>query len=184
MTSTSDEYERKQDEELKERLRAELKTWERAFEKEIGHKPTPADVKANSEISHKYKLYHKSFRTKSSFSNRTENSKTKSEYVSANALKQITPHKRHRVDDILTPVKGVKVINDIEAVGPTPQLNGRMLGLFDGIQDTTPLSKKRKLNWGEQLAEARKNSPKKFPPTKKLLSGELSSEYLSRCFKH
>ena len=53
--------EKKQDQELKERLRFELKTWERGFEKENGRKPTPTDVKAHSEISTKYKLYHKSF---------------------------------------------------------------------------------------------------------------------------
>jgi DNA replication regulator SLD2 len=181
MTSTGDQHERKRDEELKERLRAELKTWERAFEKETGHKPTPADVKANSEISTKYKIYHKSFRTKSSSSTRTENPKRKSDYISStNALKQITPNKRHRDNDVLTPVNGVQVSDDVEAVGPTPQLNGRMLGLFDGILDSTPLSKRRKLNWGEQLADARKNSPKKSTPQKRLLGDVFSPEYSSR----
>ena len=171
----NDQHERKQDQEIKERLRAELKAWERAFEKENGHKPTPADVKANSEISTKYKIYHKSFRAKSSPSTRAENSNSKSEYVSTvAALKQITPHKRVRDNDILTPVKGVQVGDDVEAVGPTPQLNGRMLGLFDGIPDSTPLTKRRKLNWGEQLAEARKNSPKKSTP-RKIFLGEVFS---------
>src|SRR5208282_3361234 len=146
MTSTSEQHERKQDEEFKERLRSELKTWERAFEKETGHKPTPADIKANSEISAKYKIYHKSFRAKSSSSTPSENSKTTSEYLStANAIKQVSPHKSHRDNDILTPVKAVQVNDDVEAVGPTPQLNGRMLGLFHGISDSTPVSKKRKL---------------------------------------
>ena len=171
----NDQRERKQDQEFKERLRAELKVWERAFEKENGHKPTPTDVKANSEISAKYKIYHKSFRAKSSSSARVETSNGKSEYVSASkALKQITPHKRNQDDDSLTPVKGVQVSDDVETVGPTPQLNGRMLGLFDGIADSTPLTKRRKLNWGEQLAEARKNSPKKSTPRKRLL-GEVFS---------
>ena len=173
----NDQHEINQDQELKERLRAELKAWERAFEKENRHKPTPADVKANSEISTKYKLYHKSFRAKPSSSTVVENTNRKSEYVStADALKQITPNKRHRDNDILTPVKGVQVSDDVEAVGPTPQLNGRMLGLFDGIPDSTPLSKRRKLNWGEQLAEARKNSPKKSTPQKSLLGEVFSPE--------
>lgn len=162
-------------EELKEHLRAELKTWERAFEKEHGHKPTPADVKANSDISAKYKQYHKSFRARPS-STRAENSKTKTEYISpADALKRVTPQKQEH--DILTPVKGVQVSEDVETVGPTPQINGRMLGLFDGIQDQTPVGKKRKLNWGEQLAEARKDSPKKSTPRKRLMSEVFSPEY-------
>jgi hypothetical protein len=177
MTSMNDQHERKQDEEMKERLRAELKTWERAFEKENGHKPTPADVKANSEINTKYKIYHKSFRAKSSSSTQTEKSTRKSEYVSAaNSLTQITPNKRLRNNDILTPTKAVQGSDDVETVGPTPQLNGRMLGLLDGIPDSTPLTKRRKLSWGEQLAEARKNSPKKSSPRKRLLDEVFSPE--------
>jgi hypothetical protein len=162
--------ETEQEKESKDRLRAELKTWERAFEKQNGHKPGPADVKANAEISAKYKTYHKAFRTKS-----LGKEKTKTEYEStANALKRITPQKRQR-DDVLTPVKGVQVGDDVESVGPTPQLNGRMLGLFDGIKDQTPLGKHRKLTWGERLAEARKDSPKKTP-RKRTLSDQTLPE--------
>jgi DNA replication regulator SLD2 len=156
-----DQRMKQHEEETKERLRADLKSWERAFENEQGHKPSPADVKANADISAKYKLYHKLFRAKSSLT-RIENSKPKASYISVStALKQVTPQKRSLDSDVLTPVKGVQVGNDVETVGPTPQLNGRMLGLFDGIQDQTPIPKRRKLNWGEQLAEARKGSPRK-----------------------
>lgn len=168
-----------QNQELKERLRMELKTWERAFEKQHGRKPSPADVKANAEISAKYKLYHKSFRDKSasSSSRKPENVSSKTEYISkTDALKRITPTKRARSDDVLTPKKPTQVSDDVETVGPTPQLNGRTLGLFDGIQDQTPLGKRRKLNWGEQLAEARKGTPQKSTPRKRILSGLFNPE--------
>jgi DNA replication and checkpoint protein len=174
----NDENGIKQPQDKKENLRAELKLWERAFEKENGHKPTPADIKANSEISAKYKLYHKAFRPKTS--SKSEKSATKTEYVStAKALKQITPQKRPRdYDDLLTPVKSAKVGDAAETVGPTPQLNGRILGLFDGIQDQTPLTKRMKSNWGEQLAEARKDSPRKSTPRKRVLNEFIEPEYV------
>jgi len=177
MASRSLEDEIQKDKELKERLRTELKTWERAFQKQRGHKPTPEDVKADSEISAKYKLYHKAFRAKS-------NSRTK--YVSTvNALKQITPQKRSRAEEnVLTPIKGEQITDDIETVGPTPQLNGRILGLFDGIHDPSPLVKRRKLDWGEQLAEARRNSPAKVTPRKRALSGVFHPEYFLPSYTH
>jgi hypothetical protein len=156
----------KQNQDSKECLRSELKLWEHTFEKEKGHKPTPTDIKANSEISAKYKLYHKSFRTK--LQSQREKSMIKTKYVSTvKALKQITPQKRQRDIDLLTPVKGTQLGDTIETVGPTPQLNGRILGLFDGIQEQTPLAKRMKSNWGEQLAEARKDSPRKSTPQNK-----------------
>ena len=170
VASTSLEDEMQQDKQLKERLRTELKIWERAFQKQHGHKPTPDDVKADSDINAKYKLYHKAFRAKST---------SRTEYVStAHALKQITPNKRSRaVDNVLTPTtKKEQFSDDIETVGPTPQLNGRILGLFDGIPDSTPLAKRRKLDWGEQLAEARRNTPSKPTPRKRVLSGVFSPE--------
>jgi len=178
MASTSLEDEMQKDKQLKERLRTELKTWERAFQKQHRHKPTPDDVKANSDINAKYKLYHKAFRAKSN--SRTENATTsKTEYVSAaHALKHITPQKRgaHADENELTPAKEEQISDDIEAVGPTPQLNGRILGLFDGIHDPSPLTKRRKLDWGEQLAEARRNSPAKVTPRKRALSGVFHPE--------
>jgi hypothetical protein len=166
--------------ETKERLRAELKAWERAFQKENGHKPTPADVKANPGISAKYKLYHKSFRMKPS--TKTENSHVKPEYIStAKALKHITPRKRIRDSDVITPMKGLQPNDATETIGPTPQVNGRMLGLFDGIQEQTPVSK-WKLNWGEQLAKARKESPKKSTPRRRFASDILHLEYVAASF--
>jgi len=176
MASTGLEDEMQQDRQLKERLRAELKLWERAFQKQHGHKPTPDDVKADSGINAKYKLYHKTFRAKSN--TQSENARSKPEYVSTvHALKHITPHKRARgAESVQTPTKAEQISDDIETIGPTPQLNGRILGLFDGIPDSTPLTKRRKLDWGEQLAEARRNSPAKATPRKRLLSGAFHPE--------
>ena len=176
MASTSSEDQMQKQQELKERLRTELKTWERTFLKQHGHKPTPNDVKADSEINAKYKLYHKAFRAKSI--PRTENATSKTVYLStAHALKQITPTKRPRTEEnVLTPSKGEHISEEVETVGPTPQLNGRMLGLFDGIHDQTPLVKRKKLDWGEQLAEARRNTPAKATPRKRALSSVFHPE--------
>jgi len=181
MATKGDDADMRRDQEMKDQLRAELKSWERAFEKDHGHKPTPADVKANKDISAKYKVYHKSFRAKSSSrsekSQNDENIKTKPEYAStAHALKGITPQKRAREGDVLTPLKGVQTSDDVETVGPTPQLNGRLMGLFDGIADQTPIGKRRKLTWGERLAEARKDSPRKSTPRQRSLSGLFPQE--------
>ena len=178
MALYNDEKVIKQNQGDKESLRAELKLWERAFEKETGQKPTPADIKANSDINSKYKLYHRSFRTKPS--SKSEKLTIKPEYVSTiKALKQITPQKRRRDIDSLSPrpVKGAQAGYATETVGPTPQLNGRILGLFDGIQEQTPLAKRMKSNWGEQLAEARKGSPRNITPQKRSLNGIFETEY-------
>lgn len=124
---------------VKTQLRAELKSWERAFERENGRKPSAADVKANPDISTKYKTYHKTFRTKCV--THQENVREKIQYISsASALKQITPRKPQQYTDLnmITPLKSKTINIDLESVGPTPQLNGRLLGLFDGIQDNTP----------------------------------------------
>jgi hypothetical protein len=186
------------------RLRTELKRWEHAFHKQHGHKPTPADVKADPLVSSKYKQYHKLFRPKSSANASTAGSPKQpnsppshpsspppitttafavatatTEFVStAAALHAVTPLKRNLAFeyDGLTPTKPLHFNDDpsLESVGPTPQLNGRMLGIFHGIQDQTPIAKRRKLTWGEQLAQARRESPKKFTPRKTLLIGSPS----------
>ena len=180
MASSNQEHSETQCDDIKELLRAELKLWERAFEKANGHKPTPADVKANAEISMKYKLYHKSFRAAKP--SKRENDRPKSEFVStAYALKQITPQKRRRDTDSITPAKTTQASDGVETVGPTPQLNGRMLGLFEGILDQTPLAKRMKSNWGEQLAAARKDSPSKSTPQRLLsMSRPFEPEYQIR----
>jgi len=179
MASTNHAHIQTQSSDSKELLRAELKAWERAFEKDNGHKPTPADVKANAEISIKYKLYHKSFRTaKPSKREGEKHDRSRAEFVSTvQALKQITPQKRRRDGDIITPYKSTQGNDDVETVGPTPQLNGRMLGLFEGISDQTPLAKRIKPNWGEQLAAARKDSPRSATPHRRSWSGVFEPKY-------
>ena len=178
MASTSDDQSQNKNSDMKGLLRTELKTWERACEKEHGHKPTQADVKANTEISIKYKLYHKSFRAAET--SKRQSNRPRFEYVSTvQALKQITPQKRKRDLDIITPSKSLRTNDGVETVGPTPQLNGRMLGLFEGIQDQTPVTKRMRLNWGEQSADARKDSPHRSTPRRPALSEFFDPEYLA-----
>jgi hypothetical protein len=165
MALYNDEKAIKWNQDEKECLRAELKLWERAFEKETGQKPTPADIKANSDINSKYKLYHRSYRRKPS--SKSEELTIRTEDVSTiKALKQITPQKRQRDIDFLTPtsVKRAHPGYATETIGPTPQ--------------QTPLAKRMKSNWGEQLAEARQGSPRKSTPQKGSLNGIFEKEYV------
>ena len=161
----------------KRRLRAELKKWEREFQKQHGHMPNPADVKADPVISKKYKHYHRLFRMKPrshaarrSVGEQSEHPQPPIGFVSTSiALKTVTPQKRAITfqHDSLTPAKPIAI--SAESIGPTPQPNGRMLGIFHGIQDQTPVTKRRKVTWGEQLAEAHRESPTRSTPWKRLL---------------
>ena len=164
----------------KPRLRAELKKWERDFQKQHGHKPNPADIKADPVISKKYKHYHRLFRMRPPSHpascpvvDHLERPQPPIEFVSTSiALKTVTPQKRTIAfqNDSLTPTKRILIsAASLESIGPTPQHNGRMLGIFHGIQDQTPIAKRRKVTWGEQLAEARRESPLKSTPRKRLL---------------
>jgi hypothetical protein len=116
-------------------LKSELKHWEHVFEKTHGRKPTGCDVKSNPEINAKYKLYHKLFRANPHPRDQILN--TKISYVSSHkSLDRLTPQKKNPATNSSTPLKGKHFLAETEAVGPTPQQNGRMLGLFDGIDDS------------------------------------------------
>jgi len=124
----------------KAKLRRELKEWEHAFEKAHARKPSATDVKTDPEINAKYKLYHKLFRAKS-HPNSINDIPTRISYVSpSKALKELTPQKKPASAraQLITPLKEIHQSGERESIGPTPQQNGRMLGLFDGIRDSIP----------------------------------------------
>ena len=161
-----------QDEERKTELRKELKAWERLFEKTKGRKPSAVDVKADREINAKYKLYHKLFRAKSTQVN--NEIQTKISYISpTTALRQITPRKKSVTTELITPLKGSRVFEDQESVGPTPQVNGRLLGLFDQILDSTPRVNRM---FPHKLNYSRNPATEKATPRKRSLSELLDLE--------
>ncbi|KAL5120966.1 regulatory particle non-ATPase [Pleosporales sp. CAS-2024a] len=138
-------------------LRNELKAWEKKFAAQNnGRKAGRDDIKANEEISNKYKEYNK-LRGKSAAQTapRTPSKRTASRKTVQNLDRTpkaqpkfltSTPLKRKRVEelasepipespDFLSP-QGPSVI------GPTPQRDGIVLGLFDMLPAGTP-SKRR-----------------------------------------
>ncbi|OLL25950.1 DNA replication regulator SLD2 [Neolecta irregularis DAH-3] len=150
-------------------IRLKLKEFEYSFAKEHSRKPDRNDIKANLEISTLYKRYEKLRKSKSKSrppalpkSPQTPSRKKVTRITpfiveSPSPRKLSTPTKTpqikfddpQKLEQILqtmtpsrspfletTPLKGSPFIN---SVGPTPQVNGRALGLFDGL---SPLKRK------------------------------------------
>ncbi|KAL8825866.1 MAG: hypothetical protein Q9191_004152 [Dirinaria sp. TL-2023a] len=124
-----------------QRLRLELKEWEKAFATAHGgRKAGREDIKEHPEIAHKYKIYSK---LRANLENHNTSSKLKK--------RDISPSRIQQADH--TPLKGQKVSQPVHprtldpcdsphsshgpapqlrtCIGPTPQKDGRVLGLFD-----------------------------------------------------
>lgn len=97
-------------------LKIQIKDWEHSFIKNNGRNPTKSDIKQNNEISLKYKQY-RNYRINKS-----------------NPLKTPTKAKKH-VQQLETPQKTSPLNSSppiqVHELGPTPQLNGRVLSIFD-----------------------------------------------------
>lgn len=87
-------------------LKKTLKTWETLFFQENGRKPTKKDIKANKEIAAQYKEYGRLKKQQTSLS---------------------TPAKSDVSIEQSTPTKPKALLE----LGPTPQLNGRLVGIFE-----------------------------------------------------
>ncbi|KAF5022583.1 hypothetical protein F66182_5369 [Fusarium sp. NRRL 66182] len=129
-------------------LRVDLKAWETDWAKtHQGKKPGRGDIKANEEIASKYKQYNK---VRDILSGKippptTEHSATKKR--KPDTLPAQTPTKRikhietpsknriqnHEEELMNTPAISRKLFSpaSVTSVGPTPQRDGRVLGLFD-----------------------------------------------------
>ncbi|KAL6167007.1 regulatory particle non-ATPase [Exserohilum turcicum] len=155
-------------------LRQDLKVWEKKFAAENqGRKAGRDDIKANAEISQKYKEYNKlRARLSSKAAPETPSKRTASrdaladtERTSKAAPKDIntTPMKRKRdEDDFSENVDAAELLSPQgpAVIGPTPQRDGIVLGLFDMLPADTP-SKSRTI-----LGEVGLNVPK--TPSKRL----------------
>ncbi|SCV01523.1 LAME_0G16776g1_1 [Lachancea meyersii CBS 8951] len=86
-----------------DQLKLELKTFERKFEKKYGRPPARDDIRALPDIKYRYKQYAT-----------LQRERHKKEVV------QETPH-RNETTELDLPVE----------LGPTPQIYGKVLGLFD-----------------------------------------------------
>lgn len=135
-------------------LKTALKEFERTFAVEHnGQKPGREDIKANAEISTKYKEYNKlrdviagklSLDALNVPSQQEQNTRTRHrKHHRTDSAISLTPHRSHRIE---TPSKGryhpsqldpydapgsasPKVL--LHAVGPTPHRDGTILGIFD-----------------------------------------------------
>ncbi|KAK2770799.1 DNA replication regulator sld2 [Colletotrichum kahawae] len=148
-----------------QKLRAELKSWETLWAKSHdGKKPGRDDIKRNADIAQKYKLYNK---VRDILSGKIapptkEEPKAKRK---ENTAPVTTPSKRHRHAE--TPSKRRSIPDGANlnstpsisktlfspvaprSIGPTPQRDGRVLGLFDLMVERelgTPSRKNGSLN--------------------------------------
>ncbi|KAL9031223.1 MAG: hypothetical protein Q9196_000723 [Gyalolechia fulgens] len=130
-----------------QKLRLELKGWEKAFAAaNQGRKAGREDIKQNAEIANKYKRYNKlrageaCSRAKNDAPRRRQSpTKRRAEKPPPDSTE--TPRKRSRhlhatQDDVANPEQVVDPsettpIAHRKAIGPTPQKNGRVLGIFD-----------------------------------------------------
>ncbi|GIZ48794.1 hypothetical protein CKM354_001184100 [Cercospora kikuchii] len=134
-------------------LRAELKAWENAFKEQHGRKAGREDIKKDTSISAKYKLYNDLTRLpkpcpvattprKSTRPAATKVSPAKPQTRAPAATPRKTPIRLkaagNHAQAVLSPVKEVEPEPTPQwiraGLGPTPQRDGHVLGLFD-IED-------------------------------------------------
>ncbi|KAK1971767.1 DNA replication regulator SLD2 [Colletotrichum sublineola] len=149
-----------------QKLRAELKSWETSWAKSHeGRKPSRDDIKRNTDIAQKYKQYNKVRDVLSGkilpFPNEDPRLKKRKEdpvpttTPSKKRKHAETPSKiRSNPDDAglaSTPSISRTLFSPVapRSIGPTPQRDGRVLGLFDLMVERelgTPSRKNRDLN--------------------------------------
>ncbi|KAH9861625.1 DNA replication regulator sld2 [Plenodomus biglobosus] len=151
-------------------LRQDLKAWEKQFAAQNeGRKAGREDIKANADISQKYKEYNKLRGRLSGKPDPSTPSKRAPRPKSCNDVERtpkappkqptFTPTKRKRDDEDapenVDPATQYVVMSPEgpSFIGPTPQRNGIVLGLFDLLPEGTP-SKRRAV-----LGDAQPNIP-------------------------
>ncbi|KAF2213601.1 hypothetical protein CERZMDRAFT_111249 [Cercospora zeae-maydis SCOH1-5] len=148
-------------------LRAELKAWENAFREKHGRKAGREDIKKDTSISAKYKLYNELTRLpklpsfastprKSTRPAAPKISPSKPQTRASATTPRKTPIRlkftRDQAQNVLSPVKEPEPEPTPQWVraglGPTPQRDGHVLGLFDIEHDIheTPLKSRREGN--------------------------------------
>lgn len=137
-------------------LRQDLKVWEKNFAAQNeGRKAGRDDIKANSEISQKYKEYNKlRVRLSSKPAPQTPSKRTTSRKLAHDGERtpkapirspNLTPVKRKREEELSENAGQESEFLSPQGpafIGPTPQRDGIVLGLFDLLPAETP-SKKR-----------------------------------------
>ncbi|EFX00937.1 DNA replication regulator sld2 [Grosmannia clavigera kw1407] len=181
-----------------QQLRLDLKTWETEWARDHdGAKPGRADIKQHSEIAQKYTAYNRvrsilSGKVPPSEAAKREPKKDDSEArrkrkTEADAPAE-TPTKRLRpvetpqktstaaVADAVTPSISRRLFSPVvpTSIGPTPQRDGRVLGLFDFLAEEAGSAERRKSMAG--TPSKRKNAPGKVAAATASTSAALPSQ--------
>lgn len=178
-------------------LRASIKDWERRFAAaHDGKKPSKSDIKANAEIAAKYKEFQKLgdvLAGKLGVEALQPPRKKQKPDTVRRRLYDLTPHKPKiaiaephpsRIDPYDAPPSATPK-RFLREIAPTPQRDGKVLGLFDLLSNSggssgsknTPSSntKKRK---ADALAEADGNIVAQTPSQKRIATGEDILQHL------
>ncbi|ODQ81074.1 hypothetical protein BABINDRAFT_165792 [Babjeviella inositovora NRRL Y-12698] len=135
-----------------ESLKLEIKTWEHAFSTQNGRPPQKEDIKRDAAIAQKYKHY-RTLKLSSTKPKTSETTNTpalpavtydattvshnvtpiRSRYISPSVFQTQTPIKTSPTSGLYDSPLGPFLFKEL---GPTPQLDGRVMGLFEII--TTP----------------------------------------------
>ncbi|PHH82262.1 hypothetical protein CDD82_6511 [Ophiocordyceps australis] len=135
-------------------LRADLKRWESEWAQlHQGNKPSREDIKNNPDIARKYKEYNNVrdiIAGKKQPPQPIKLDQTQSRKRRSGSASSTTPPKRikhtetprknelHQNQVISTPATSTKLFSpaSVTSIGPTPQRDGRVLGLFDVLLET------------------------------------------------
>ncbi|PHH62053.1 hypothetical protein CDD81_7609 [Ophiocordyceps australis] len=135
-------------------LRADLKRWESEWAQlHQGSKPSRKDIKNNPDIARKYKEYNNVrdiIAGKKQPPQPTEPDRSQSRKRRSGSASSTTPPKRmkhietpsknelHQNEVINTPATSRKLFSpsSVTSIGPTPQRDGRVLGLFDILPES------------------------------------------------
>jgi DNA replication regulator SLD2 len=171
-------------------LRDELKSWENQFKLDNdGRKPSRADIKSNAEIAAKYKRFN-TLRCPDLVKQPVETPRkgSRKHNIPDNALRERAPNAAtttprgkafKTLDDediqqpILSPVKEEQPTPAFirNGLGPTPQRDGHVLGIFDLLPDGTP--SKRSPSPSDEHEDAVNTTPSKS-------SARLTDSVISR----
>lgn len=134
-------------------LRAELKKWEKEFSaKNNGKKASREDIRQNSEIATKYKEYNRIRDAQNQHISQISQVKHRLQAKTNEQKQKILTTEKNLQERLLTPLKRKISLEEREpydspsvarslfsprkiSLGPTPQKEGRVLGLFDLLGD-------------------------------------------------
>ncbi|KAG4301294.1 hypothetical protein PCANB_002535 [Pneumocystis canis] len=129
----------------REKLRQKLKLWERKFKEIEGRYPEKDDIKKDQKIKEYYKLYNQ-IRTKKKRSKlpeieRIENNPFYDEKIQKVHKKYTDIIYKNEMNKNDIEEKECFLLNgDYEEIGPTPQKIGKLIGIFDRLDDYSYIS--------------------------------------------